>query len=178
MALQVKMEGKAQAVLQSPISSVRVVYHQRKTWFSIHDILQICGYNSTQWVHRKRGNIRVVKLPFRMMTRKGMRDTIMNFVDRNDALEALSVLACPPEKKKWLEENVFVFRFEAEDDDSPETEKLPVSNAIKAAAGTAEDIPRTRLSSEELNRKIDAILLQLLEMKKAVIDAILEEEPK
>ena len=158
------------AIITSSAHKVRAVLDGEETVFSATDILAACGAKSAGKVARNcvlRGeNVPMRKLAYPMMTRMGRREFRMNFVTAKTARELMKKASCSPEVKKWLLTEVLTFRFTPEE-----------SGADPAAADDAHAYKPEPVSIEpdvnaknpsEMERRVDDIIFELLELKKAV----------
>ena len=148
-------------VIKSTSHEIRAMEFDSKTYFAIHDILAICGCAwPTKWVQNARDSVveelEMKKLSFPMMTKKGHRVFPMWFVDGNHAQDALDMLHCSDDIRKWLVEEVFTYRF-------PSTEKKPENTLpAKQAESVSDASPRS------IEARIDSLLFELLDIKRAL----------
>lgn len=153
------------AVIRSTSHSVRVLLNGTETMFAASDILTACGIKyPLRWMSRNRtvypGKIQEEKLPFPMMTDCGRREIMMVFVRPKVARDMVVMTSCKGDTKKWLLDEVLAYRIEpAESEKETETST--------AAADKAQKKPYL----DTLNRRIDAILIELLELKKLAAEA-------
>ena len=139
--------------------SVRVLLSNGRTMFSANDILGICGIKyPIKWISRtsreKPSEFCSEKLPYPVMTTYGLRTPYTHICNKKTAEHILELVACCEEGKRFLEKEVFPFRFEIEtsanaasDEKEPEkTEKAPDIRAISC--------------------RLDEILIELIQIRK------------
>lgn len=158
MAEKIAYDDKA-AVIQSTTHSVRVLLNGSETMFAASDILSACGIKyPLRWMSRNRAvnpdKFKEIKLPFPMMTEYGRREILMVFVRPEVAKDMVVMTACNGDIKKWLLDEVLTYRIERSEAEpqviaEPRNEQTPQRSYI-----------------DVLNRRIDAILIELLELKK------------
>ena len=166
MAEKIAYNDKA-AVIQSTSHSVRVLLNGSETMFAASDILSACGIKyPLRWMSRNRAvnpdKFKEVKLPFPMMTGYGRREILMVFVKPEVAKDMIVMTACNGDIKKWLLNDVLTYRIEQ----TAETQTEPVQKAEPKIEQT-----ETRSYIDTLNRRIDAILIELLELKKLAAES-------
>lgn len=153
------------AVIKSTSYSVRVLLKGTETMFAASDILNACGIKyPLRWMSRNRtvypGKIQDEKLPFPMMTEYGRREIMMVFVRPEVAKDMIVMTSCMGDTKKWLLDEVLSYRIAPEKADGT------------AAATEPPTKPQENPYIETLNRRIDAILFELLELKKLAAESI------
>lgn len=158
MAEKIAYNDKA-AVIQSTTHSVRVLLNGSETMFAASDILSACGIKyPLRWMSRNRAvnpdKFKEIKLPFPMMTEYGRREILMVFVKPEVAKDMIVMTACNGDIKRWLLDEVLTYRIEQSEAEpqviaEPRNEQAPQRSYI-----------------DVLNRRIDAILIELLELKK------------
>lgn len=153
------------AVIQSTSHRVRVLLNGTETMFAASDILSACGIKyPLRWMSRNRtvypGKIQDEKLPFPMMTEYGRREIMMVFVRPEVAKDMIVMTSCKGDTKKWLLDEVLSYRIAPEKaDKSTATTDTPAKMPQKSYIDT-------------LNRRIDSILIELLELKKLAAESI------
>ncbi len=144
---------------------VRILAKGDRLYFSASDIVSTCGVKApTKWIDRNikpRPDINLTTLDFPVKTAKGYRKIGMLFVTAYGGKQIIKLTTCSDDAKKWLVEEVLGFRVDLPDSPEPEQER---SNAITTPE--ADDNPRK--SRDEINSKIDSILLELLDIKRAL----------
>lgn len=138
---------------------VRAIFFDSRTFFCVKDILSVCGIRCpARWVARERGtrssDLQMMKLMYPMMTKAGRREYAMWFVDAGSGKRMIDMTSCTDDTKKWLSEDVFTYLF-------------PVSSTEPAREAELPDPPAGE--RPDLNRRIDSILIELLELKKIII---------
>lgn len=138
---------------------VRAIFFDGRAFFCVKDVLSVCGIRyPARWVSRARDShadgLQMMKLMYPMMTKAGRRECAMWFVDADSGKRVMDMTNCTDDTKKWLSKDVFTYSFPASNTE-PDSE-----------AGLPEQPVR---ALPDLNSKIDAILLELLELKKSVI---------
>lgn len=155
------------AVVEQEGSSVRVLLNDGETMYAARDILAACGCAyPTKWCQREAqsgSDIKLVKLPFPVNGKTGgasRRSVPMYFVTERCGRMILDVFGCGKEVRAWIEGKVFACKL-----GQPEqgTRSVPTGKTEQASEMKAE-----RQSNDALNRRIDAILFELLELKKYI----------
>lgn len=167
MAEKVAFDEKA-AVIQSKSHSVRVMLNGAETMFSASDILNACGIKyPLRWLSRNRAvnpdKFKEVKLPFPMMTDYGRREIPMVFVKPEVAKDMIVMTACNADIKNWLLNDVLTYRIEL-------STEIPAEPVQKCAPRAKQAEVRPYIDA--LNRRIDAILIELLELKKLAAESV------
>lgn len=150
--------------ISSKAHTVRMLVHGDKIFFSATDILKACGVKApTKWIERNandRPDIVTQRFDYPIKTAHGYRKIKMIFVSGGVGKRLVKFTACPDETKQWLMEEVFAYR------------------ATKASdnAGADDDFHKEAMvpvppKKDELNRRIDSILLELLEIKRYIAGA-------
>ena len=147
--------------LKSNSYEIRALEFEGCTFFSVRDILSACKIQyAAKWVSRARKvnaeELQMKKLRYPLITSSGKRAIDMWFVDRENGCVVLNLVSCSDDVRKWLEDDVFSFRFESVN--QMQQNKAPASYAKP-------EMP----SSGAINAMIDSILIELLELKKALI---------
>ena len=182
-------------VFRNDRREVRAIMYHGKTYFSLNDILTACGTMAPgKWIARakeRQCNIEAKRLLYPKMTKKGLQEYSMWFVDSENAKVVLRLVYCPDDIKDWLNEEVLTYRFESEEqpeiapeenydlleeenkgeEENREEEKyLEVPEPAKVANRTLDlSAEKHSLDVVDLNRRIDMILIELLEIKKMLI---------
>ena len=148
--------------IKSNSYSVRAIAFEGKAYFSLKDILEVCGCAwPTKWVMKARdthpNEIQMKKLIYPLMTKGGLRRYEMWFADGENASKAIETLNCSDDKKKWLREEVFTYKFDVK-------QEARKKNVLDAAPQQAEGA-----GAPDLNGRIDTILIELLELKKSIV---------
>lgn len=159
------------AIIKSSSHTVRVMLGEAETVFSASDILNACGIKyPIRWFDRNRKahpeELVAEKLGYPMMTEYGYRRIKMIFVSAEVAKKIIRKTACSPETKRWLMEEVITYRLNAV--------AVGVVQAATVAEGDVGEVQSERKPPEyddSINRRIDSILIELLELKKIVAGA-------
>ena len=156
------------AVIQSTSHSVRVLLNGSETMFAASDILSACGIKyPLRWMSRNRivnpEKFEEVKLPFPMMTEYGRREILMVFVKPEVARDMIVMTTCDGDIKKWLLNDVLTYRIERSAEISPKQAQKP---------GPRPEQTDNRPYIDTMNRRIDAILIELLELKKLAAESV------
>lgn len=164
MAEKIAYNDKA-AVIESQSHSVRVLLKGSETMFAASDILSACGIKyPLRWMSRNRAvnpeKFKEEKLPFPMMTGYGRREILMVFVRPEVAKDMIVMTACNGDIKRWLLDEVLTYRIE------PSDEKPAAPEPVKA------EPTQQRSYTDALNRRIDTILIELLELKKLAAESV------
>lgn len=169
--------GKRSAIIQSKAYSVRAVLDGDETKYAAMDIVAACGIGfPTRWLSnfRKRNPelLNEKKMPIWIMTEKGPRVIRMVFIDAESVKTILGNTQSSKDAKKWILEEVLTYRISVPKEKAPKETGTP-----EEADAVAENTVRTDESScntleawngPELNRRIDNVLFELLEIKKQV----------
>lgn len=146
--------------ISSKAHTIRIFVRGDKTLFAATDILKACGIKApTKWMDRNtrdRPDIVTTKFEYPMKTAKGYRRIEMIFVTGGVGKRLVKYTSCPDGTKKWLLEEVLTYRATKAGRVSQEDE--PVAEKKEVPAQKEEDI----------NRRIDSILLELLEIKRSL----------
>ena len=89
----------------------------------------------------------------------------MYFVTERCGRMILDIFGCSKETRAWIEGKVFACKL-GKPDEQP-TPPVPTP----AAAVPEKPTPAPKAGSDAINRRIDAILLELLELKKYIVTA-------
>lgn len=139
-------------------AEVRILVTDGGTLFSLRDVLTACGIKfPARWMSRARQtnaeDLRMEKRQFPIMTEYGRRQIEMIFIDASTGRKVVAMLSCGDETRKWLENKVFTYGQKESGGCGPEKE-TPIQEPM--------------LSASVINSRIDKILMELLEIKKAV----------
>lgn len=154
------------AVIKSASHMVRVMLNGAETVFAASDILKACGIKyPLRWLDRNRKahpeELEAEKLGYPMMTEFGYRQIKMVFVSADVSRRMVGKTPCSPETKKWLLDEVLTYRI-----DTPASEPASEDSTAKIEEVPSEN--RRPVYDDALNRRIDNILIELLEIKKAI----------
>ena len=138
---------------------IRAIFFDGRSFFCVRDILNVCGIRcSARWVSRARetrsDDLQMMKLMYPMMTNAGRRECAMWFVDAGSGKRMIDMTNCTDDTKKWLCEDVFTYSF-PDSGTEPDSEIVPQEHPA--------------MEKSDLNSRIDAILIELLELKKSVL---------
>lgn len=144
-------------VIKKEEQSVRIMVIDNKVMFAACDILSICGYRRHTDKKRKMfddpnypGTVVKAGYPFR--NSRGMRKMMMYFLDATAARAAIDESNVGADTRKWLLQDVLTYRpFPVEPEESQCEPKTPEQAALDYG---------------EMNRAIDRMLIELLELKK------------
>ena len=153
--------------IKSKVHTVRAIRMSQEVLFAASDIVGCCGIKApTKWVKRAmegRHGVFAMKQYYPVRTNAGYRNIQMYFVNAACARRIIELTICPEETRRWLTEEVLSYRFDPKDTvaelakaDSPEPEAV-------------EDKPEKEiLAQSDISRRIDNILVELLELKNAI----------
>ena len=145
--------------ISSTAHTIRTLIHGDKALFSAVDILKACGIKApTKWMERNtsdRPDIVKAKFEYPVKTTQGYRRVKLNFVTGGVGKRLVKYTTCPEETKKWLLEEVLTYRATKTTGRASQEEE-PVTGKKEAPAQ----------KTEEISRRIDSILLELLEIKR------------
>ena len=159
--------------IKSSSYEVRVIEYEGRALFSVNDILKACGIKwGVKWLYNARQNrsenVPMLKLKYPTMTTAGRREYEMWFADPETGETILDMVPCTDDIKKWLREEVFTYEF-------PGTKERPVERQAEKTAeeplNTQTQIASGQIKPEvgNINSRIDAILFELIELKKSVL---------
>ncbi|MGN9098501.1 hypothetical protein [Flintibacter porci] len=174
-----RSEIDANAVeIKSRVYTVRAMKYGDKTLFGANDILSACGIKAPgKWMERNakhRPDVTTIRLPYPVRAGNSYRRVEMIFVTAAVGKRLVKITACPVETKKWLMEEVFTYK---PDDDGYEdlfdTEKAQRDEWGEGAGRRQEPGMRPipgylDIGPEELSKRIDSILVELLEIRRCV----------
>lgn len=140
--------------ISSTAHTIRTLIHGDKTLFSAVDILKACGIKApTKWMERNtsdRPDSVTAKFEYPVKTTQGYRRVKLNFVTGGVGKRLVKYTTCPEETKKWLLEEVLTYR------------------ATKSTGRTSQEEEPVAEKKEDISRRIDSILLELLEIKRSL----------
>lgn len=158
--------GEEVGTIKSDGYSVRVAVENGQTLFACKDVLSLCGYRCTSELAKKMsenertpGVIKMIGYP--VLGAKGMRRIQMYFADESAVREMVARSNIGADAKKWLEESVLTYKKSPQSADVIQA-KVPVTQAEERPEPDDFDYDR-------LNRSIDRILVELIEIKKNLI---------
>ena len=170
-----RSEIDANAVeIRSRAYAVRAMKYGDKTLFGANDVLSACGIKAPgKWMERNakhRPDITTARLPYPVRAGNSYRRVEMIFVTAAAGKRLVKLTACPPDTKKWLLEEVFTYRANDDGHEDPteeasEYEKDRISKGVFKKQNTSEYMD---ISPEELSKRIDSILVELLEIRRCV----------
>ena len=160
---------KQATTLRSNSYEVRVMQYEGRALFSVNDILKACGIKwGVKWLYNARQNrseqVPMLKLKFPTMTTAGRREYEMWFVDPAGGEQILEMVPCTDDLKKWLREEVFTYVFPGSGE---KAEEKTVAESGKMQVSPVPHESKPDLGN--INNRIDAILIELLELKKSVL---------
>lgn len=147
--------------ISSTAHTIRMLAHGDKMYFSAVDILKACGIKApTKWMERNtsdRPDIVTAKFEYPVRTTQGYRRVKLNFVTGGVGKRLVKYTTCPEEIKKWLLEEVLTYR-------ATKAGRVPQEGEPIAEK---KEVPAQK-KEEDISRKIDSILLELLEIKRSL----------
>lgn len=161
---------------------IRVLKSGDKTLFCANDILNACGIKAAgKWLERNayhRPDMVFTKHIYPVRAGNAYRRMEMIFVMAAVGKKLVKSTCCHEETKKWLTEEVFSYRADAESGSSDALDEqrakwrewadtLRRNYEGNGSYGGVE----TRQQAEDLSKRIDDILLELLEIKWCVMSA-------
>lgn len=159
--------GEDTATIKSEGYSVRVAMENNKALFACKDILSMCGYKCPSDVAKKMsakiGSAGVIKMiGYPVIGARGMRRIQMYFADDYATREMIARSNIGSDARKWLEESVLTFRKQTPAAECTE----PVVPVVQC---DEQELPDT-IDYKRLNRSVDLILVELMEIKKNLMD--------
>lgn len=161
------------AVVEQEGSAVRVLLNEGETMYAARDLLAACGCAyPTKWCQREaksESDVKLVKLPFPVNGKTGgasRRSVPMYFVTERCGRMILDIFGCRKETRAWIEGKVFACKLGKPDEQTPTELPAPTQVAVPE-----KPTPPPKAGSDAINRRIDAILLELLELKKYIVTA-------
>lgn len=154
------------ATIKSEGYSVRVAVDDGEVMFACKDVLGLCGYKAPGKVAVRAledkefpGTIKMIEYPY--ISAKGRRVMRAYFANKEATREMLHRSSATDEKREWLEEAVLTYN-------------KPVDQPEPTAAEDAAPMQAPRTISgcdlDSLNRSIDRILVELVEIKKNMMN--------
>lgn len=156
------------ATLISDAYQVRTITEDGVVMFSSTDILKCCGMKAPgKWMERYRQTHPDEDLEHRIFTpirtTKGIRRVKMSFINAETARKLIEHTLCEEKVRKWLLTEVLPYGA------SEPQEAVPDAQDPEADAGDEEKVDPVGLSLKEINRKIDKVLIELVELKKMAL---------
>ena len=93
-------------------------------------------------------------------------DILVQAAAVNAAVNAFNIFGCSKETRAWIEGKVFACKLGKPDEQTPTELPAPTQAAVPE-----KPTPPPKAGSDAINRRIDAILLELLELKKYIVTA-------
>ncbi len=160
------------AVVEQEGNAVRVLLNEGETMYAARDLLNACGCAyPTKWCQRivkSESDVELVKLPFPGKGKSvgvSKRYVPMYFVTERCGRMILDMLECSKETRAWIEDKVFTCKL-----GKSEQPKPPEQTAAQEAV-PEKPAPTIKVGGDTINRRIDTILLELLELKKYIVTA-------
>lgn len=174
-----RSEIDANAVeIKSRVYTVRAMKYGEKTLFSANDILSACGIKAAgKWMERNakhRPDVTTMKLPYPVRAGNSYRRVEMIFVTAAVGKRLVKITACPAETKKWLMEEVFAYKPDDDEYGNALGRKREQREELDEEIGRSENVRKWKaheypeMSPEELSKRIDSILIELLEIRRCV----------
>ena len=157
------------AVVEQEGSAVRVLLNEGETMYAARDLLAACGCAyPTKWCQREAKSESDVKLVVvkNTLLGKALRSVPMYFVTERCGRMILDIFGCSKETRAWIEGKVFACKLGKPDEQTPTELPAPTQVAVPE-----KPTPPPKAGSDAINRRIDAILLELLELKKYIVTA-------
>ena len=150
------------AVVEQEGSAVRVLLNEGETMYAARDLLAACGCAyPTKWCQREAKSESDVKTGG-----ASRRSVPMYFVTERCGRMILDIFGCSKETRAWIEGKVFACKLGKPDEQTPTELPAPTQVAVPE-----KPTPPPKAGSDAINRRIDAILLELLELKKYIVTA-------
>lgn len=161
--------------IKSKAHAIRTLKVGDKMMFSASDILLACGVKApTKWIERNaycRPDMTLTKFDYPVKTAKGYRKIGMLFCTAAVGKKLVKATACPDETERWIMDEVLTYRIEANNrEDSGEFEEYEKWVGMLWQNMQKDDPPLKTIHEDDINRRIDKILLELLEIKRWVLD--------
>lgn len=164
--------------IKSRIYTVRAMKYGDKTLFGVNDVLSACGIKAPgKWMDRNakhRLDLTTVKVPYPVKAGNGYRRVAMNFMTAAVGKRLVKITACPADTKKWLMEEVFAYRAD-EDECEDRLDRKWEDVEVEAAKNEPQNgVDKRKMAEyrnvgpEELSKRIDSILVELLEIRHCV----------
>ena len=159
------------AVVEQEGNAVRILLNEGETMYAARDLLAACGCTyPTKWCQREAkidSDVKLVKLPFPVNGKTGgasRRSVPMYFVTERCGRMILDIFGCSKETRAWIEGKVFACKLGKPIEQMPMEPPAPMQVFAPEKPASA-----PKAGSEAINRRIDAILLELLELKKYIV---------
>lgn len=148
------------AVIESKSYKVRVRLNGKETMYCARDILTACDIKiPDKWIKRRSekypSRFTAIKLDYPIMTGVGYRVIAMFFVNERVVKNILKDTPCNNDTKKWILNEVLNYRIEPPADPAP----VAVPDLVRSVPDFT------------IGQRIDAILFELLELKKFLADS-------
>jgi hypothetical protein len=156
--------------IKSKSYTVRTLKVGDKTMFAASDILSACGVKApTKWLDRNayhRPDMTLTKLHYPVKTAKGYRRVEMFFVSAAVGKKLIKATSCPDETERWLLEEVLTYK--------ADSNSTALEDEFQKYGEWADSLWRNMQKNEsapedDINQRIDKILIELLEIKKCVL---------
>ncbi len=168
-SLRTALMGKA-AVIEQEGKSIRVLLHEGMTMYAVRDILAACGCKYPEkWCQREAkadSNVLLMKLTYPASGKSGgmsRRSYEMYFTNEECGRMILNIAGCDKGVREWMEREVFSCKL-----GGPEQKPQTKSNTSPKPATTPEAAHPGRTTDDHLNRLIDTMLFDLMELKKYI----------
>lgn len=159
------------AVVEQEGNSVRVLLNEGETLYAARDILAACGCAYPhKWCQREAqsdSEVELLKLPFPVNGKTGgasRRSVPMYFVSEKCGRMILDIFGCQKETRAWFDNKVFACKLGVADKQPEQAERGTKPELIP-------ERPPAMKENDALNRRIDAILFELIELKKYIVAA-------
>lgn len=153
------------ATIKSDGYSVRVAMEDGKPLFACKDVLSLCGYKCPSDVANKmigkvgpEGVIKMIGYP--VIGSRGMRRIQMYFANDVATKEMIARSNIGADPKKWLEESVLTFKMDVSAHDTGGEDFSILEQ---------EQVEPERIDYGRINRSVDLILVELMEIKKKLM---------
>lgn len=161
------------AVVEQEGSAVRVLLNEGETMYAARDLLAACGCAyPTKWCQREaksESDVKLVKLPFPVNGKTGgasRRSVPMYFVTGTLRADDFGHLRVQQGNEGMVEGKVFACKLGKPGEQTPTELPAPTPGSCPREADAS-----PKAGSDAINRRIDAILLELLELKKYIVTA-------
>lgn len=158
--------------------SVRAAMENGQVLFACRDVLTLCGYRFPEKAAKRMaendrfgGTIKMIAYPF--YGSRGMRRIKMYFGDADAVREIIASSAVKADVRRWLEDTVHTY-WQGVDtaqkkDPAEKVDNTEPETTVDTTNATMNATTNEMNGYERLNKSIDRILIELIEIKKNLI---------
>lgn len=147
------MSAPIAKVIACKSHSIRVLTIDEKPFFCVLDVMKICGVAyASKWIARHT-EYSFIKKSMTIRTTRGIRTVQAYFASSDEVLRIINLFIVSDEIKEWIKSEIAI---------------LTTGNKIHSTkqAEDSQDHVDYRICEQELNKRLDAALCELFEIKK------------